>query len=628
MYDSDVAFQRITIRVLRGILLMSVNNELIPKPISELLTESFFIPAYQRGFRWTQREVTDLLDDISEFQKQSEEGPKSAFYCLQPVVVKKHDNEWELVDGQQRLTTIFIILSYLKDIAALLGKKQYRIRYETRIGSGDYIETIDEARHTENIDFFYMYHAKQAIHEWFEARDGTYKIKFLQTLLNDDETGKNVKVIWYQINEDIEVTSVFTRLNMGKIPLTNAELVKALFLKGSNFKENDRYLLQIKIAQEWDDIERALQLDDFWCFISNQPAEANRIEFVLNLLASKLSFEDQTIPKRDRFYVFLVFARWLSECDEPIDQVWGRVKHCFMTLRGWYEDRSLFHLVGFLISSGTSVMDVMDIYENCATKHDFRKALSGMVFKKVFSGLSDINTYENRSSLEKAIEEHLAQLSYYSTRSHLVSVLLLFNVVTLLINMETNTRFQFDRFKKESWDIEHIRSVASEMPSSKSRQKVWLNGIVQYIENELEKGGIASSINADQLEKILTYAREILSENTFNSEAFESIFNQVYSLYMPDGNDETNHSVGNLTLLDSSTNRSYQNAIFPIKRNRIIALDKTATFIPVCTKNAFLKYYSERVESMMFWYSQDSESHQRAMVELLTTFFAQEDMAV
>src|SRR5690606_25831681 len=159
----------------------------------------------------------------------------------------------------QRLTTIYIILSYLKGIAELLGKKPYRLRYETREDSAVFIGNINESGHQDNIDFFHMYEAKEAIREWFEARDGTYKLRFLQTLLNDDETGKNVKVIWYQINEDIDATAVFTRLNLGKIPLTNAELVKALFLKGNNFEDEDRYLRQLQIAQDWDEIERALQ---------------------------------------------------------------------------------------------------------------------------------------------------------------------------------------------------------------------------------------------------------------------------------------------------------------------------------------------------------------------------------
>jgi len=596
-----------------------MNNTLILRPIGDLLNESFFIPAYQRGFRWTQRQVTELLDDISEFQRQSEEGPKSAFYCLQPVVVKQHADNWELVDGQQRLTTIFIILNYLKEIAILLGKGRYSIRYETRPDSTEYLEKIDEARHTSNIDFFHMYKAKQAIHEWFEQRDGTYKFKFLQTLLNNDEDGKNVKIIWYQINEDIEATEVFTRLNMGKIPLTNGELVKALFLKASNFEEGNRFLQQLKIAQEWDEIERMLQRDDFWFFISNKVVEANRIEFVLSLVANQLSFEGN----RDRFFIFLSFSHWLSQHDEPIELAWDRVKRCFMILREWYEDHALFHLIGFLVSRGSAIEKIMDIFYDCPTKHFFRQVLTANIFKVTFSELQDLNEFDNQTLLKEAIEEHLEQLSYFSSSNHqLVSVLLLFNMATLLANPESNARFQFERFKNDSWDIEHICSVASNMPQSKERQKAWLEGVIQYVDKELIGENTMIAPITSKLKEVLKNGRNILNGNTFDSGAFENLFNQVYELYTPDGNEEIDHSLGNLTLLDSSTNRSYQNAIFPIKRNRIICLDKTATFVPVCTKNAFLKYYSDRVDNIMFWDARDSKNHQMAMVELLTIFFS------
>ena len=99
------------------------------------------------------------------------------------------------------------------------------------------------------------------------------------------------------------------------------------------------------------------------------------------------------------------------------------------------------------------------------------------------------------------------------------------------------------------------------------------------------------------------------------------MYDKVREHYDPDGNEDVDNSIGNLTLLDSSTNRSYQNAVFPIKRSRIIALDKKATFVPLCTKNAFLKYYSKQVDKMLFWETRDSEDHQRAMVEMLFGFF-------
>lgn len=599
---------------------MPCNNELVLKPISELLNESFFIPAYQRGYRWTKRQVTELLDDIKEFQKQSEEGPKSAFYCLQPIVVKKLDDEWELVDGQQRLTTIYIILSYLKEIAALLGKSRYKMRYETRHNSAFFLENIDDSLRNENIDYFHISEAKQAIHEWFSVLDGTYKLKFLQTLLNDDETGKNVKVIWYQINEDADATAVFTRLNVGKIPLTNAELVKALFLKSGNFEKEAKHLHQIKIANEWDDIERTLQNDEFWFFANNDLIEANRIEFVLGLVAGQLPGCEEVSP-RDPFYIFLQFNHQLAMTYDAIDDEWHRIKQCFMTLKEWFNDRKLFHICGYLISQNVSVRALLERFMECSTKQEFRQKLANVAFEKAFPYLDELDDYQDKASLKLSIEENLTRLSYDSDRRQIVAILLLFNITSLLANPQTNARFQFNRYKQESWDIEHIRSVASHMPESKDKQRLWLVGVVDFISS----GTLNSHLDCDgvsDIENIKNIAGNIINGKTFDSNAFEDVFLKVLKLYDPDGDEDSDNSIGNLTLLDSSTNRSYQNAIFPIKRNRIISLDRSATFVPLCTKNVFLKYYSKHVNNMMFWQTEDSIGHQKAMIEMLTDFFA------
>jgi uncharacterized protein with ParB-like and HNH nuclease domain len=598
---------------------MSLTNELELRPISALLNESFFIPAYQRGYRWNPRQVTDLLNDICEFQRVSEEGSKKAFYCLQPVVVKKKGDVWELVDGQQRLTTIYIILSYLIELVTMLDKKRYHLSYETRPNSAKFLENIDEALHTENIDYSHMYYAKKAIQEWFKNRDGPYKLKFLQTLLSDDDSGRNVKVIWYQINEEIDPTAVFTRLNMGKIPLKNAELVKALFLKGSNFKDSERYLGQLKIAQEWDEIERYLQADCFWFFINNQKQESNRIEFILRLVANSLTLNDVQIPVNDPFFVFLTFSGWLSPRSESVQDDWQEIKRCFMTLREWYENPSLFHLIGFLVSRGVLVFEILSLFKDCKTKSDFHNQLISLVFKKALPDLMSLDSFESQDSLNDAIAEFVENLSYDSPRTKLMAILLLFNIATLLANVEKNNRFQFDWFKKESWDIEHIRSVASEMPGSKEIQKLWLADVVEYVEEQRE-----NSINqlSDDLKDILIESKFILESEPFDSDLFEDLFNRVLEIYMPDSDEDVDNSIGNLTLLDSSTNRSYKNAIFPIKRNRIIGLDKSARFVPICTKNAFLKYYTNHVDNIMFWHVQDSENHKLAIIKNLTDFFS------
>lgn len=609
---------------------MSECNELELKPINDLLELSFFIPAYQRGYRWSKRQVTELLDDIKEFQQQAENSNKNAFYCLQPIVVKQHNGDWELVDGQQRLTTIYIILTYLKDILTLLGKSRYELSYETREESAEFLQDINEERGDENIDFFHIVEAKKAVEEWFKAQDGTYQIKFIQTLLNDDDTGKNVKVIWYQIDETENVTEVFTRLNMGKIPLVNAELVKALFLKSSNFakdvtvsdsKKPIQDLQQLKISQEWDAIEKRLQDDAFWYFITNNRIETNRIEFVLALAAKNLASEG--ILDTDKLEIFLKFNRLLNsngEQDKTVDvtREWLKIKQCFMTLEEWYNDRALFHLIGYLVSQKVLITNIFDLHQASLTKYDFRQSLLEQVLNKTFAG-------SNIESLSQAwLEEKLNSFTYESGAHKLRPILLLFNVSSLLANPVSNARFQFDKYKDPSngWDIEHIRSVASDMPNSKDKQKAWLENVVDYISSDEHVEAYESDAETVSDEQnIRLEAQALLKTATFNNDQFETLYDKVREHYDPDGNEDVDNSIGNLTLLDSSTNRSYQNAVFPIKRSRIIALDKKATFVPLCTKNAFLKYYSKQVDKMLFWETKDSEDHQRAMVEMLFGFF-------
>jgi len=596
-----------------------IENELDPKPIGELLEENFFIPAYQRGYRWSKRQVLELLDDIKEFQQTSEGDPKEAFYCLQPIVVKKKGDEWELVDGQQRLTTIYIILNYLKDIAALLGKGCYGLRYETRPGSADFLKNFDQSRKDENIDFYHICEARDAIEEWFDAQDGAYRIRFLQTLISDNETGKNVKVIWYQINQDVDATAVFSRLNMGKIPLSNAELVKALFLKSSNFTGSDelsKHLQQLKIAHEWDSMEKQLQNDEFWYFLSNDNVESNRIEKVLQLAA--LSFSSIKKNPQDSHAIFLAFNERLAQKDILVEDEWLHVKKHFMILQEWFNDHELYHLVGFLICQNDSIEDLIQLNKQFETRKEFRSALAKRIYTKVFSKSNDVKE-EIEDVLYHTIEEQLEELSYKGSRPKLVAVLLLFNISSLLANPTTRAKFQFNRFKYEKWDIEHIRSVTSEMPKSTEKQKSWVNNVVDYIstteKSEEEQG------SSDALQVISEEANTLLSGITFNTQLFEDLYNKIIDELDPNSNEEVDNGIGNLTLLDSSTNRSYQNAVFPIKRKIIISLDKKATFVPLCTKNVFLKYYSKKVDKMMFWEGQDSLDYQKAMLDMLYGFF-------
>ena len=226
-------------------------NNIELKPIKDLLGMNFHIPGYQRGYRWTRQQVRDLLDDIKEFM----DSDSINIYCIQPLVIKRmpvrdsllgdikvaesidevrtlinQSDAWEVIDGQQRLTTIYIILNYLQ--RELPACELYSIEYATRQKSRDYLEkdlvNYKRGSEVDNIDFFYMGEAYHIVKEWFEKKKDVNCQDFRLALLD------HVKFIWYEIVDEDPI-KVFTRLNIGKISLTNAELIKALFLNRSNF---------------------------------------------------------------------------------------------------------------------------------------------------------------------------------------------------------------------------------------------------------------------------------------------------------------------------------------------------------------------------------------------------------
>ncbi|HCE48272.1 MAG TPA: hypothetical protein DEQ84_06450, partial [Prevotellaceae bacterium] len=83
-----------------------------------LLEMKFNIPSFQRGYRWEKRQVTELLDDLNEFIANNNCCVRGTFYCLQPIVVqpnRQQSDVYDVIDGQQRLTTIYLILQYLRN---------------------------------------------------------------------------------------------------------------------------------------------------------------------------------------------------------------------------------------------------------------------------------------------------------------------------------------------------------------------------------------------------------------------------------------------------------------------------------------------------------------------------------
>ncbi len=560
------------------------NNMINIKTIRELSDFGFFIPKYQRGYRWKEQQVEDLLNDIDSFDPER----TKTWYCLQPLVVKECKEQnldssriwFEVVDGQQRLTTIYLIGHYINEMWRGKGKDpEIQLIYETRKKSSHFLkqlETINddvEVDHS-NIDYYHISSAYKTINDWVKKPENKSfkKDSFIDKFLN------NTKVIWYESKETDAIT-IFTRINMGKIPLTNAELIKALFLNlnSSNSKDADSEktrlrqekirLKQLQIANEWDRIEYALQNSEFWYFINESENDLpTRIEFVLDLMSDKPNDADE-------YYTFRYFSNKFKHNskeenrEDEITKNWDEIKQYFQTLEAWFCDRELYHKIGFLISTGEKIDDLLECSKD-STKTDFRGKIDAKISEKVNVNLDSLG-YRDAKKVRR--------------------VLLLHNIQSMLDNKSENSRFPFDRYKNEKWDVEHIHSVQEEMPSKEQHQKDWIKAASEFIIDDEGLKGRAGEFDKDG--------------------DFDTLYKDILNYFNGKGQHEEIDDISNLALLDSGTNRGYKNAVFPVKRKTIIEKDSSGTFIPLCTKKVFMKYYNLNVLQMTFWDQDDRQNY-------------------
>lgn len=602
------------------------SNRVELKSVGEILGKNFFIPNYQRGYRWSRQQVDDLLNDIKNFKTSN---PSSyQFYCLQPLVIHRMspqecqakdlaDGEWdEVIDGQQRLTTILLILKALQEFFPRAFEK--RCLYTLKYQRNDCLEQFFDPsgnRATENdssIDLHYISEAYDRIRTWLET---SWECGIMDALVqcNKDEAGRdqanNVRFIWYEAVDEDPI-QVFTRLNIGQIALTNAELIKAMILNRSNFKtENDDYaaLRQREIASEWDSIEYQLQKDEFWLFL-HEPGYANptRIDYIFELIcdSDQLSLEWEKSDDGDKSFRY--FYEYFQRSGSDVNICWEAVKRYFNMFNEWYNDVELYHYIGFLIAQGVTAEELSKTWASAETKSEFTAGLKRMV-KEIVTEISLDYQFDEEGSDKRECRP-----------------ILLFHNIQTVINrnrveqgnakygLGTFYKFPFHLYKLESWDVEHINSNTTNPEEDKTTREEWLVNTFLSLPAELQ----------DEIRAYFDKRNETL---------LGPLFNKV-SLFILEPNEwsqDDKNKIWNYTLLDSSTNRGYGNAIFSSKRRIIIGKDSgvfisiptitgnglemvrankgESAFVPPCTRNVFMKYYTPALNDPNYWTKDDAK---------------------
>lgn len=589
-----------------------VDNEIEIKTITQLLGMNFYIPEYQRGYRWTSHHVEQLLDDIWHYRNN---GDKNTFYCLQPIVVKRalwndlEGNEisgYELIDGQQRLTTIHRIITYLihtmGNSLQQEGYEQelYSIYYKTRLESKLFLESNQYNQTTP--DLYYMSEAYETIKNWFERGDkGTprhLRDSMLYTLLSSivydtegevKEPDHSVKVIWYEVNE-VKIKEsgrnskeLFTRLNRGKIPLTSAELIKAKLVSNHSFSKrpmDEQIRRKTEIIQIWEEIEAGLNDSKFWAFISNQPKSdySNKIELLFDILTKK------QVTEPDPLYSFIKLFKDITT-EEKYWKKWIEVEELYRTLRFWFTDKNLYHKVGFLIAMGTSPLTLFKLKRK-NSKGTFEAELDKLIANEIPADWDSLR-YDSKGDYSK-----------------ISKVLLLHNLEIIRKNKSLNEFFPFEAFKAITNSLEHIHAQNTEEmdPNKKEPLLEWLQEHISILK---ERKGSDPDLPALIEEVEASY-------NNLRYQTFKTLSSKVLEYFhSSEGNDENfMHRIENLTLMGLSGNIILGNSAFELKRRKITRMDKQGEFIPIVTKRIFLKYYSDPSDpNYTLWTAYDREQY-------------------
>jgi len=542
----------------------------------------FIIPAYQRGYRWKE-EVETLLNDIDEI-------PDGAKYCLQPVVVKKlGKKKYELIDGQQRLTTLFLILKYIKTFRPRL-KVNYSIDYEIREKSKEFLSNIgfdNTSKNADNIDEYFINEAAKTIDNWFNSKENADNTASMIA----DKLNNKVSVIWYEIDGEEDATALFTRLNIGKIPLTNAELVKAVFLSKNNGID-ERY--QLEISSQWDMIENELRDEKLWYFITNKDKNKypTRIELLFDLMADK---KDDDREKLRTFFWFLEQMKSERFKDKKMD-LWKIVVENFQKLKEWFNNSVLYHKIGYLIAVNQKSLGEL-MFE------------SSNLNKNVFG--SKLNEYIADSI---KIKGEYSDLSYEYNQFDIEKLLLLFNVESVLQSGDKSMRFPFDKHKNKSggWSLEHIHAQQSEGLNKMKLQNEWLDLHSRSLKN----------INSEKYKDLITEIDSRDRENVTESQ-FSQLFEKVIKSLELEQNVDYIHSLGNMALLGKDDNAALNNSTFDVKRDKILEMDKNGDYIPICTRRVFMKYYTQSESNQLhFWGDADRKSYLEAMNTILKPYLS------
>jgi len=558
---------------------------------------NYHIPAYQRGYKWgsdANGAVSILLTDLwSAFGAYKLQERKE--YYLQYITVKKSQIEGnthvkpslEVIDGQQRLTTLSIFLSVLsalldkENISA--GKLDYAIRenfFSEHIYEKEDLLKLISKSWTElaaNSDFnkqdiFYLFSATCKAHRFFKEKSQEEQTAFYLYLL------KNVKLIVNSVEVHVSSETGFKNLNTNKVVLTEAELIKGLFITKLGRKHqltpNASYQeileVRIKLGRHWDEISRWANQPQINTFFFNGTEGMKQLLHLAALCLEDGTNQLGTASQKNDYRLFTFYHSY-----SDLLKAWETIRDFQATLDDWYNDDQIYNLMGFCRFAEGGDYNTLEFLKKC---HLFKKK----------SQLENYLMIKKRSLLPSL---PITELIYGQHNEEINDALLALSVFP----EGRQTRFDFHDFITQSWSLEHI------FPQSPEGKNAVLN--------EEQKKTIRDMLG----DSISPEVDEVLKKDKRTPEEME-----VYYKALRRHNSPLN-SIGNLCLLTRSNNSSNGCSFFKEKRNNVLKFIQQGSFVPKHTFDVFSKMIPEMdIENLYVWSDTDMRTHTNYIAKTLS----------
>ena len=597
---------------------------------SYLHGKKYSIPPYQRGYKWDTKDIERLLKDIYEFSPNED---LDLFYCLQNItLVESLDSKtFNVVDGQQRLTTLTVILSYLDEFELINEKLQYNVRQETENFLKEYIfkssklkniqdwnQLLEIAGYKEKDydyqDIFYLFNAYKTIQAWFEANPNSVSAM-------KDKILNHVKLI-VNLPKNIEEQELFENLNGKRVPLDGADLIRALIITRVAKKEvgdlDDSIKQNVLINERRVKIGLMLDRINLWWADDNKKNYFH--QFTKEFKASdenSISFNDVTYPI-NYLYKLYVLAYGEGVLDMEFfekkvieDGFLEELQLLQRTMENWYNDKVLYHLILFTSiyarekSEDFPTLNFKELLKQW--KELYRKDFIRFLKKRIANTevFDDLIKQSERSKEEN--EKTAFSENWYDKKLVMVSTLL--DIISIL---SSNSAYLPARhFKVYKEDLEHIfpQTPVGDRIKDKVKQTQILKEYLEIINQSLSEE-----------EKIYIDDCDINWNDQNWKDSIKSHINDKIKKVIPV------NSLGNMCVLHESVNRGYGNDFFLEKRIDIMRKSQDGYFIRPHVYDAFNKIFLERhdesidMKMMNRWDKSDILARREYIIKRISNF--------